>query len=127
MSNLKRILSIFLIFLVVCLMNFVSVKAVDLNLTENTSSDINSSNTMDENTENYYNSSNETTNESEDTLVDQESSQDILSSTSSATVKTGNLSSSTDLSLTNILSIFLIVVGIILILLAVAILIRLKN
>ena len=41
MSNFKRIFPIFLIFLVVCLMNFVSVKAVDLNLTENTSSDIN--------------------------------------------------------------------------------------
>lgn len=127
MSNFKRIFPIFLIFLVVCLMNFVSVKAVDLNLTENTSSDINSSNELNEDTENYYNSSNETTNETEDSLFNEDSSQDLLSSTTSATVKTGNLSSSTDLTVTNILNIFLIVIGIILILLAIAILIRLKN
>ena len=127
MSNFKRIFPIFLIFLVVCLMNFVSVKAVDLNLTENTSSDINSSNELNEDTENYYNSSNETTNETEDSLYNEDSSQDLLSSTTSATVKTGNLSSSTDLTVTNILNIFLIVIGIILILLAIAILIRLKN
>lgn len=127
MSNFKRIFPIFLIFLVVCLMNFVSVKAVDLNLTENTSSDINSSNELNEDTENYYNSSNETTNETEDPLFNEDSSQDLLSSTTSATVKTGNLSSSTDLTVTNILNIFLIVIGIILILLAIAILIRLKN
>lgn len=127
MSNFKRIFPIFLIFLVVCLMNFVSVKAVDLNLTENTSSDINSSNELNEDTENYYNSSNETTNEAEDSLFNEDSSQDLLSSTTSATVKTGNLSSSTDLTVTNILNIFLIVIGIILILLAIAILIRLKN
>ena len=118
MSNFKRIFPIFLIFLVVCLMNFVSVKAVDLNLTENTSSDINSSNELNEDTENYYNSSNETTNETEDSLYNEDSSQDLLSSTTSATVKTGNLSSSTDLTVTNILNIFLIVIGIILILLA---------
>lgn len=127
MSNFKRIFPIFLIFLVVCLMNFVSVKAVDLNLTENTSSDINSSNELNEDTENYYNSINETTNETEDPLFNEDSSQDLLSSTTSATVKTGNLSSSTDLTVTNILNIFLIVIGIILILLAIAILIRLKN
>lgn len=127
MSNFKRIFPIFLIFLVVCLMNFVSVKAVDLNLTENTSSDINSSNELNEDTENYYNSSNETTNETEDPLFNEDSSQDLLSSTTSATVKTGNLSSSTDLTVTNILNIFLIVIGIILILLAIAILIRLKK
>lgn len=127
MSNFKRIFPIFLIFLVVCLMKFVSVKAVDLNLTENTSSDINSSNELNEDTENYYNSSNETTNETEDPLFNEDSSQDLLSSTTSATVKTGNLSSSTDLTVTNILNIFLIVIGIILILLAIAILIRLKN
>lgn len=126
MSNLKRIISIFLIFLVVCLMNFISVKAIDLNLTENTSPDGNSLNALNEDAENDYNSSNDTNNATTDTSFDQDATQYVLPGTTSATVKTGNLSSSTDLSLTNILNIFLIVVGIILILLAIAILIRLK-
>ena len=123
MTNLKRVLSIFLIFFVVFLMNFVCVDAVDLNLTENTSSNINSSNSVNENTENNYNSTsnNSVANSSYNTT------QNVEPSTTSATVRTGDLSSSSDLRITNILNIFLIVVGIILILLAIAILIKLKN
>lgn len=110
MTKLTKIISSFLITLtIVMAININFVNAVDLNLTENPSnntSNVNSSNTLD-NENNYYANSS-------------------ITNTPSATVKTGNVADSS-LNLSNILNIFLIVVGILLILLAIAILIRLKN
>ena len=117
MTKLKKILIATLIFIVTILFGLnLNVKAVDLNLTENTSNSNTMINTSDEEdylASNYANSSsNANTNP--------------ISTTPSATVKTTS-STESGLGLTNILNIFLISIGILLILLAIAILIRLKN
>ena len=115
MTKLKKVLIATLIFIVTILLNL-NVKAVDLNLTENTSDSNTTINTTDEEdypTSNYARSSSNT-------------NTNPISTTSSATVKTTS-STESGLGLTNILNIFLISIGIILILPAIAILIRLKN
>ena len=124
MTKLEKIISVFFIILTI-IINIKFVSAVDLNLTEDESY----------NTENNYsNSSNVSNNDAENTSYNNTDStvnnsninNNSTITTPSATVKTGNIGDAS-LNLSNILNIFLIVVGILLILLAIAILIRLKN
>ena len=121
MTKMEKILAIVLMFVTILLVsfNYAYVGAVDLNLTENTSSS--SSNSADE----------DDTQNSEDTPTSNYARSSTSSNTkssldTSATVKTTS-STETGLGLSSILNIFLICIGILLIFLAIAILIRLKN
>lgn len=96
---MKKIISILAIFFILIIFVLNYAFGADLNLTENS---INSQNTS-------------VTRNSSDTITNP-----------SATITTGNMADS-GLSLSNILNIFLIVIGILLILFAIAILLRLKN
>lgn len=130
----KFIKTVFIILITLLLFNINFVSAVDLNITE----DNNSSNTTNNTSNNTSSSRNNNTvsnntnsEENDDDETDYTSSNSYnnvdtsTSDVSGATVRSGNLPES-NLGLSNILSIFLIVIGIILILLAIAILIKLK-
>lgn len=108
-------------FLLIVLITLSCVNAVDLNLTENITSNTSSSNLAEERTNTSYTNTNSTTNYTNNTSINNNTI-----TTPSATVSTSNFPES-GLGLSNILNIFLIVVGIVLILLAIAILIKLKN
>ena len=113
MSKLLKFISILSVALIVLFNNSYIFAAVNMDLgnTTNTSSNAtNSTNTNSSNTNSSNSSSNKTTTTSS-------------SSTLSSTVTTSDF----DLELTNILCIALIVVGVLLILLGIAILIRLKK
>ena len=113
MSKLLKFISILSVALIILINSSYVFAAVNMDLgnTTNTSSNTtNSTNTNSSNTNSNNSSSNKTTNTSS-------------SSTLSSTVTTSDF----DLELTNILCIALIVVGVLLILLGIAILIRLKK
>lgn len=114
MSKIIKKIAIILIFLLISI-NYVS--AVDLNLTEdtytNTNTSVRTSNITKDSENSSYTNTNNTSNNS-------------TTNKPSATVSTSNVSDS-GLSLSDIINIFLIVIGILLILLAIAILIKLKK
>ena len=116
MSKLTKLLLIFFIMLFVCI-NF--SYAIDLNLTEQTNNITNANYTSEENETNENN--NTSSNVSSNSI---ESTDDTISSTRVSTVN--NLPES-NLGLSNILNILLITVGIVLILLGIAILIKLNK
>ena len=99
MTKMEKILAMVLMFVTILLVsfNFLYVKAVDLNLTENTSSSTNSSDDEDDD-----NSTSSASNSSRSS-----SSTNSSSLSSSATVKTTN-STESGLGITNILNIILI-------------------
>lgn len=115
-KTLKNVL-IFLLFLII-LFNCNFVKAVDLNLTENTSFNENTSSTNS----NYNSNENYTSSTSNNSNTSYDNSSVV--NPPSATVSSVQ---SSGLDLSNILNIFLIVIGVLIILLAIAILIKLKN
>ena len=116
MKKFQRILLLAIIFMVM-IFNLNFVKGVDLNLTENIT------NSYAENVEEEDTATNTTTSTSKRNSTSSDSS---TLATSSATVKTTS-STEAGLGISNVLNILLISVGILLILLAIAILIRLKK
>ena len=135
MLKLKNVKFIVLSIIFVLLLGITSCYAVDLDLSDDlisnsTNSSTNNSNVSDNNTNTNSNSSSNTnlsntsTGNSTNSIYTNTDS-GSTNSTPSATVT--NSIPESDLGLTNILNIFLIVIGVLLILLAVAILIRLKK
>lgn len=111
MAKLSKIIITLLAIFTVLLISFNSVKAVDLNLTENISSNNSLTNSVNDdedlNNTNYSNSTN-------------------IASENNSTKVTSVVPES-NLGLTNILNFVLITIGILLILLAIAILIKLNK
>ena len=102
--------------------------AVDLNLTDDSLIDL----TLDENISTNTSSDSNSTSGNTSTNTTTSDSTNLETNTSfddssSVTVSTMSQQGSTELTLSNIINIFLIVIGVLLILLAIAILIRLKG
>ncbi len=133
--NIKKIIFIFMIIFLALSFNIISY-AVELNMTDDTDLTINSGNTTNStdtnsvntnNTDNYdfnINTNSNTYNTTNDygTEYTGDSSSDLP-----ATVSSVNSASDGELQLSDILNILLIVIGVLLILLSIAILIRLKR
>lgn len=120
MSKSLKIFFIILILLMIILPNFTIATSIDMNLTNNLDSN-NITNSFNQNL----------TNTSDDMLQDENTNLNTVSNPqatfpSSGTSSLSNLPEA-NLGLSNILSIILIVIGILLIFLAIAILIRLKH
>ena len=137
MLKLKNVKFIVLSIIFVLFLGITSCYAVDLDLSNDLEDDLlsntNTSNTNNSsvsdnysNTNNSSNSNTSTSNNSDNTTNSYtNTNSSSTNSTPSATV-TDSMPES-DLGLSNILNIFLIVIGVLLILLAISILIRLKN
>lgn len=123
---MNKLIKIFSIFAVLTLFVFASnyCYAINMNLTNN-----NASNNATTNTEN--NTSNDVANNASNTSSNastndnKSNNQEVQNSSFSTTVS--GVEESSELDITNILNIFLIVIGILLILLGIAIIIRLKK
>ena len=130
MSISKFLKLVMVIFVISLFLGCNMCYAVDLNLTDESLDDLTIDNSDSTNTNaignNATNSTNNTNSNSNDNGTSNTTTNtSSTSNTSSATVT--NALPESDLGLTNILNILLIVIGILLILLAIAILIRLKN
>ncbi len=125
MSKSLKIFFIMVIILMVILPNFIQATSIDMNLTN----DLNNSITNNTNSSTITNSSNN--NELNQNLINSSIQNTINpdSQTYYQSSTTGTLSNlpEANLGLSNILCIILIVIGVLLILLAIAILIRLKH
>lgn len=119
MARTIKLLSIVLVFLL-CMINFSFATDINMNLQENT---VNVNNTVNETTMNNTTTrteSNETSNTERGSILSDDN-------TPSATVTSASSVSDDTLGLTNILNILLIVIGVVLILLGIAILIRMHS
>lgn len=114
MTKMSKILSIFLL----CLLfsSFVFASDIDMNLPSNTGNSNQSANTLEDD--------NDTTNVE---ATNNTNKSNVLTNTPSTTISSGSSISDEALGLTNILNILLIVVGVVLILLGIAILIRMHS
>lgn len=122
MSKSLKILFIITIMLMLILPNFLQATSIDMNLTNTLNSNTNT-NEINNNLANTSNTSNQITNANDNTNIPS-NPQTVIQSSSTSSLS--NLPEA-NLGLSNILSIILIVIGVLLILLAIAILIRLKH
>lgn len=121
MSKFLKMFFVVFILLMIILCNFVQAINIDMNLT-NTLNSNNTSNDVNHNSANTSNSLSQNTNADSNSHIPS-NPQTVLQSTTSTL---SNLPEA-NLGLSNILSIILIVIGVLLVFLAIAILIRLKH
>lgn len=130
---MKKILKFLLIIaLIIAVLEFVNLKCfavVDMNLTSNSTNQAFSNNNITD-TNNNADNSNDTYNDNDEVesqANNKISSTSAATNTSSATVSSLSSLPESDLGLTNILNILLITIGVLIILLGIAILIKLKK
>lgn len=119
MSKCLKIFFVVFILLMIILSNFVQATSIDMNLTNTSSNNV--SNDVNQNISNTSNNSTENTNTNLPITSNQQTTFESNATTSLSNLPEANLG------LSNILSIILIVIGVLLIFLAIAILIRLKH
>lgn len=122
-SKLIICLSVLLLFLsyTICY----ATSDIDMNLLSNSISNSNTNSNTNTNTDSNTNTSNTITEDEEDTIYEDE--EDETYTSSSAHVSSTTYTDSDELKIGDMINICLIVVGVLLILLSIAILIRLKN